>query len=227
MVTPFHELKVQLTKTRISKIFYYCLLFLLLLFFLLLLTANVWFLVELIAIFSHCRILWRSVSSSYSTNQNVVLKWLGLHNCAKFTNLCWWKDLFLRIEESSRFRPLKFNKSKNCYVIVWNSLYIKLMYTLIYLSWKKKDFVFTNSYIKVQKVLIWKYLKVITFNLFISFCCMSPSHPFLPSHLVARVLDAKLREPVFKSIWWLLCWISLSFFRGQWNEYQEFLEDDD
>lgn len=164
--------------------------------------------------------------SSYSTNQNVVLKWLGLHNCAKFTNLCWWKDLFLRIEESSRFRPLKFNKSKNCYVIVWNSLYIKLMYTLIYLSWKKKDFVFTNSYIKVQKVLIWKYLKVITFNLFISFCCMSPSHPFLPSHLVARVLDAKLREPVFKSIWWLLCWISLSFFRGQWNECQEFLEDD-
>ena len=159
--------------------------------------------------------------SSYSTNHNVVLKWLGFHNCAKFTNFIDGRTYFCR------FRPLKFNKSKNCYVIVWNSLYIKLMYTLIYLSWKKKDFVFTNSYIKVQKVLIWKYLKVITFNLFISFCCMSPSHPFFFFYLVARVLDAKLREPVFKSIWWLLCWISLSFFRGQWNEYQEFLEDDD
>ena len=86
--------------------------------------------------------------SSYSTNQNVVLKWLGLHNCAKFTNLCWWKDL-----------SLKFNKSKNCYVIVWNSLYIKLMYTLIYLSWKKKRLCIYKFIYKSSKSINLKIFK--------------------------------------------------------------------
>lgn len=91
--------------------------------------------------------------SSYSTNHNVVLKWLGFHNCAKFTNFIDGRTYFCR------FRPLKFNKSKNCYVIVWNSLYIKLMYTLIYLSWKKKRLCIYKFIYKSSKSINLKIFK--------------------------------------------------------------------
>ena len=41
--------------------------------------------------------------------------------------------------------------------------------------------------------------------------------------LVVKVLDFQSRGPVFKATGWLQGWLSLSSFRGRWNEYQEFL----
>ena len=41
--------------------------------------------------------------------------------------------------------------------------------------------------------------------------------------LVVKALDSQSRSPVFKTTGWLQGRLSLSFFRGRWNEYQEFL----